>query len=99
MVLADALFPSPIFRRATRLNLLQRSDNLRLCVPVSAHPSYLFLRPNRIPNWMDSGGQVIPAKVNKHSRTVTPTTSRRSQRVSGLLNWDYLYDRIVAFDS
>ena len=63
MVLADALFPSPIFRPPNRLNLLQRGDNLRLCVPASAHPPYLFLRPNRIPNLMDSGGQVKPAKV------------------------------------
>jgi hypothetical protein len=46
------------FRRAACLNLLQRSDNLRLRVAAFAHCFSPFLRPNRIPNWTNPGGQV-----------------------------------------
>jgi hypothetical protein len=41
-----------------RLNLLQRSDNLRLRVPALTHHLSPFLRPNRIPIRADFGGQV-----------------------------------------
>jgi hypothetical protein len=50
-----------ILGRAPRLNLLQRSDDLRLRVPALAHRLSPFLRPNRIPKWTDSGGQVKSA--------------------------------------
>ena len=55
---SDDLLPGHVIDRATRLNLLQRSDHLRLRVLASAHPSFAFLRPNRIPKWTDLGGQV-----------------------------------------
>jgi len=55
-VLAYALLPGHIFRRAARFNLLQRSNDLRLRVLASAHPSFPFLRPNRSPKWTDLGG-------------------------------------------
>lgn len=41
-VLAHTLLPSHIFGRAARLNLLQRSDDLRLRVLASAH----YLHPS-----------------------------------------------------
>jgi hypothetical protein len=56
-VLTDGLFPRNIVGRAPRLNLLQRSDDLRLRVPAFAHLPSPFLRPNRIPKWTESGGR------------------------------------------
>ena len=66
-VLADTLFPSHIFGSAACLNLLQRGNNLRIRVPAFAHLPSPSLRPNRIPKWTDSGGQitVIPTDIKR----------------------------------
>ncbi len=45
-----------------RLNLLQRSNDLRLRMPASAHslfPFPLTQNPKTKPNWTDLGGQVF----------------------------------------
>jgi hypothetical protein len=41
-MLAYVLFPSQVFRRAIRFNLLQRSNDLRLRVTALAHPLFPF---------------------------------------------------------
>lgn len=46
------------YNRSCGFDLLQRSDDLRPRMLASAHPSFPFLRPNRIPKWTDLGGQV-----------------------------------------
>ena len=68
-VLAYALLPGHIVGRPARLNLLQRSDDLRLRMPASAHSSFPFPSSksySEMDGFWGSGHNRHPAPPDRH---------------------------------
>jgi carboxylesterase type B len=94
-VLAYTLFPRNILGRAPCLNLLQRSNDLRLRVPALAHRLSPFLRPNRIPIWTDSRGQVMIGYNSDEGATFSHDRTPREYIDGVRRRYDSFADRLL----